>query len=266
MQVFACLLFMELKSRQAWKWLQRACVATSSLFLTADTVWMLTGCSCDAAAAFVTLHPTADMLLCCSAVRCCFQLRVSQNALLYISSSNTEEDDDVRLELQQLLPRSARAVLAHIAAAGPGSPPTLQQQQQQQRVASSRIAAAGRMDAAASAGSSSSKPQSPLAKARSSPLIKSALGSANLFAALQGGSSARSLAAAAAAAAARPGSGGSGSSQAEDASGAAGGSDGSTQQQQRLAALGFGIERFDGDLVKLLRCGGAASSRCCRCS
>jgi hypothetical protein len=136
-------------------------------------------------------------------------------------------------------------VLAHVAAAGPDSLTT--QHQKQQRFAGSRTDAT---DAAAGSGIiiiSSTKPQSPLAKAKSSPLMKTRtpLGSSSLFSALQGGSSsARVLAAAAAA---RPGSGGSASTQ-DDAS--------TQQQQQQLAALGFGIERFDGDLVKLLRCGG----------
>jgi hypothetical protein len=182
---------------------------------------------------------------------CCLQLGISQNALLYISSSSTEEDDDVRLELQQLLPRSARAVLAHVAAAAPGR--LTSQHQQQRHVAGSRTDATTGIGVSSSS-SSSTKPQSPLAKAKSSPLMKNLnpLGSSNLFSALQGGSSARVLAAAAAA---RPGSGGSASSQGETLRDV----DALTQQQQQqqqqrqLAALGFGIERFDGDLVKLLR-------------
>lgn len=87
---------------------------------------------------------------------------MSQDTLLYISSSSSEDDDEVAQELQQLVPRSAQAVLAHIAAgdsdtlarlqqtatgtaAGAaasilqlqGSTPTTQQQQQQQTGGSS---------------------------------------------------------------------------------------------------------------------------------
>jgi hypothetical protein len=48
------------------------------------------------------------------------QAGVSQDTLLYISSSNSssEDDEEVAAELQQLLPRSAQAVLAHIMAEG----------------------------------------------------------------------------------------------------------------------------------------------------
>jgi hypothetical protein len=77
---------------------------------------------------------------------------VSQDTLLYISSSSTEDDEEVSHELRQLLPRSAQAVLAHMAAghccsnslarlqqqsstAAEGQPParSLPQQQQQQQ-------------------------------------------------------------------------------------------------------------------------------------
>lgn len=47
---------------------------------------------------------------------------MSQDALLYLSSSSREEDEEVRLQLLQLLPSSARAVLEHLAAASAPEP------------------------------------------------------------------------------------------------------------------------------------------------
>jgi hypothetical protein len=58
------------------------------------------------------------------------QAGVSQDTLLYISSSSTEDDEEVSHELRQLLPRSAQAVLAHIAA-GHSSSNNLARLQQQ---------------------------------------------------------------------------------------------------------------------------------------
>lgn len=63
------------------------------------------------------------------------QAGVSQDTLLYISSSSTEDDNEVSQELQQLLPRSAQAVLAHIAAGHNSSSSSLALLQQQSSTA-----------------------------------------------------------------------------------------------------------------------------------
>lgn len=153
------------------------------------------------------------------------QLGISQNALLYVSSSSTDEDEDVRQELQQLLPLTARATLADIAAAS-----RLQASSAQQQATGS----SSDVGSAAGAGQATGSSSPAVSKTKSSPLLKGAFGSPNkLGAALQGSSSARVL----------DGLGESGAAS-------------SKRQGDSLPAQLAGLtnsERFNGDLVKLLR-------------
>eukprot|EP00775_Hariotina_reticulata_P009224 gene9224-9389_t len=172
---------------------------------------------------------------------------ISQDALLYLSSSTTEEDDEVRSELCKLLPRSAAATLAQIAAAAAAN-----------AVAAGQSTGAGRREAAGStirsvessaadvALANHDETLGTLAKAKSSPLLKAASATADVLEAAEARQHQQVAWTGQKVASARV----------LTSSSQQGG-----QRDQRHVALPFGSgllgmdfdQAFDGDLVKLLR-------------
>lgn len=99
-----------------------------------------------------------------------------------MSSSSTEEDEDISRELMMMMPRPARATLAHIAA----------QAKQQRNSSKSLLTGIDQAPAAADVSHNSSQPAPEVAKAKSSALLRSSTALSQAGAMMQS-SSARSL-------------------------------------------------------------------------